>query len=442
MTAAIETARPGGARAWVIWALGASAFGYAFFQRVAPSVMVGDLMREFAVTAAVLGNLSAIYFYAYAGLQIPIGVLIDRWGARAMISGSLALAGAGSLIFALATTVELAYLGRLLIGAGSAVGFVGTLTLASRWFPPHRFAFLAGLTMLVGMISGVGGQGPLSTLVEAIGWRSTLIAAGAAGVLLAAAVWLVVRNAPPSYRRPRGVHGTGWRQLAHNIALVMANWRIWNIALVGLTLSGPLLAFGSLWGVPYMITRYDLSRPEAAFCASLMLIGWAIGAPAGGWLSDHLGRRKAPLVLATMANTGLLATLFYLPALPLAGAMALIFTIGLVGAVMVVGYAFARENTPPEAEGTVTGFVNAMTVGSGALFQPIIGILLDLRWSGEMAEGARVYSVEAYTFALTSLVVVAGLGVLGALITRETWCRPYAAPSGTAGSPAPPPPAA
>ncbi len=143
--ATITTARAGTARALFIWALAALAFGYAFFQRVAPSVMVEDLMRDFGANATVLGQLSALYFYPYALLQPPLGALLDRFGARLMLTIAVALAAAGTLAFALAPTLWLAYVGRFLIGAGSAVGFIGSMALAARWFPPRRFATMAGL---------------------------------------------------------------------------------------------------------------------------------------------------------------------------------------------------------------------------------------------------------------------------------------------------------
>jgi len=411
-----------GWRAWAIFVLGAVTFSFAFFQRVAPSVMVQDLMREFAVGAAVLGNLSALYFYAYAGLQIPIGVMVDRWGARAILTLALLLAAIGSAIFATATFVEIAYVGRLLIGTGSAAGFVATLTLASRWFPPHRYAFFAGLTMLFGMAGGFLGQAPLSRLVEWIGWRPTQIGAAVFALALATTIWLFVRNAPPG---DKDIHGDGHdgRGMMANLALVLANGRVWIIALVGMTLSSPLLAFGGLWGVPYMMVRYDLTRPEAALVTSLLLIGWAAGAPTGGWLSDHIGRRKLPLLLATGFNTALLVLFFHGPALPLWAALIVIFLFGANGSMMVICYAFSREYSAGRAQGSVTGFVNMMTVAAGALFQPIVGLLLDMRWSGAMANGAPVYTLATYNFAFSSLIVAALLGLIGAMIPPETYCR-------------------
>ncbi len=415
----------GGPRAWAIWVLGSTAFGYAFFQRVTPSVMVDDLMRDFAVGAAVLGNLSALYFYAYAGLQLPIGSLIDRWGARRMIAISLLLAATGSVVFGMAPSIYPAYAGRLLIGIGSAVGFVGTLTLISHWFPPKRFALLSGMTMFVAMMAGIGGQAPLAAAVEAIGWRTTMIGAGAFGLVLAGFIWITVR-ATPEVAAGIAVRVVETRKhsILRDLRSAFANIHVWTISITALTMTGPMLAFGGLWGVPYLMTRYGIDRPQAAFVASLMFVGWAIGAPANGWLSDFIGRRKTSIVIGAAVSTTMITALFFGPDVPLAGAAILIFLTGLFGATMVICFALSREIIDPAAHGTVTGIVNGFTVGSGALLQPIIGLLLDLQWSGQLVDGARQYSVDAYNLAFTSLIICGVVGFLCAFTLPETYCRP------------------
>ncbi len=420
-----DATRPG-ARAWLIWALGAAGFGYAFFQRVAPSVMVADLMRDFAVGAAVLGNLSALYFYSYAALQIPIGALLDRWGARIMLTLSLVIAAFGSFLFATAGALASAYAGRLLVGIGSAVAFVATLTLISRWFPPNRFAFLSGMTMMVAMASAVASQNFLPHAVAAAGWRAIMMAGVVMAAVLAAGVWIIVRDHPAQSDDPVRAKST-WRMLGRGIAVTTNNWRIWNVALLASCLTGPVLAIAGLWGVPYFAVRYGLDTPQAASVTSLMFFGWALGAPLFGWLSDHIGRRKPPLLGVSLLNTALLAVLVFWPGLPLAGAMVVVFLAGMAGAGMSPSFAVAREITRPEIHGAVIGFVNSLTIGAGALLQPIVGLVLDSRWSGEMLDGARVYSLEAYTLALSTIVVFSAMGIVSAFLIDETRCRPLAA---------------
>ena len=273
--------------AWLVWSLAAISFGYAFFHRVTPSVMVSDLMAEFAVSGAVLGTLSALYFYPYVLLQVPLGAMLETFGTRILLSGCLLLAGFGSILFGLAHSIEVAYLGRFLIGFGSSVGFLGSLALASKWFPPHRFAFLAGLSMFVAMTSGMVAQAPLAYLIDIYGWRANILALGTVGFALSLLVFLFVRNQPaslePATARPLA-NREKWRELGSALKAVMRNADVWKVSLVAATMSGPMLVIGGLWGTPFLMVKFDLSRPEAAFFMSLLLLGWAVGAPVSGWL--------------------------------------------------------------------------------------------------------------------------------------------------------------
>ncbi len=377
-------------------------------------------MQSFGVGAAVLGNLSAVYFYAYSGLQIPVGSFLDRWGPRRMLTASIALAGLGSLIFSASQNVETAYAGRLFVGIGSAVGLLGTLALAARWFPPRRFALISGLAMLMGMAGGFSGQGPFAVLVSIYGWRNCMFAASLFAFGLSAAIWLIVRD-DPSGEQPRPLaRGKG---LFTGLREALSSREVWALAFVISACSGPMLAFGGLWGVPYIAERYGLARPDAALYASLALVGWAVGAPLFGWMSDALGRRKPLIVFATTSNLVLLVTLFYTADWPLWVAAILVFGIGFAGAGGVTTYAYCREVSPARIHGAAIGVVNMMAVAAGAVLQPVIGIVLDLFWDGVTADGIRVYSREMYDAAFISICLYVSLGLIATLFVRETYCR-------------------
>jgi MFS family permease len=395
---------------WLTWGLGAALFCYGFFQRVAPSVMIDPLMRDLAVGGAVLGNLSAFYFYAYAGLQIPVGMMVDRWGPRRLLTGGALLCGLGSLLFALAEGLPLAYAGRLLIGAGAGFGFVATLKLATSWFPPERFAQVSGLTLMLGMLGGIGGQAPLAALVEAAGWRSALAGAAGFGVLLAATIWLVVRDRPSG--APAAPAGTGAPSLLAGLRAIAKRPQNWLLALASAAMTAPLLSFAGLWGVAWLM--------QAAATTSLMLIGWALGGPLIGTLSDRLGRRKGFLLAGSALGLSCLAAVLYLPDLPIAVLSVLFLVNGIGLGAMVVTFAMAREANAMAISGVAYAFVNCAVTGTGAVFQPLIGWLLDLGWDGTLVAGARVYSAEAYRLALTSLIVFLAVGLVAGLGLRET----------------------
>ncbi len=417
------TASTGGVVAFVIWSLSALAFGYAFFQRVAPSVMVPDLMAEFAVSGAVLGQLSALYFYPYAAMQLPIGALLDRYGARIMLSLALLAAAAGSALFAMADSLALAYAGRFMVGAGSAVGFIASMALAASWFEPRHFAFLTGGAMFFAMLCGIAGQAPLALAVEAVGWRTTMLWAAGFAFGLSALTALIVRNSPV-VRSAEQENDIRWSEIWAGLKRSVRRREVWRLAIVAMAMSGPMLALGGLWGVPFLTSAYGLERPAAAFYTSLSLFGWALGAPFMGWLSDRIRLRKLPVVVCAGLNVASLAAIAFVPGLPLALIATLFFLSGFTGGVMVITFAIAREVSPKPLHGTVSGLVNGMTVAAGAVLQPVVGWLLDLRWDGTMDGGARLYQAADYRFALIALVVWAGIGFVLSFGLRETRCRP------------------
>ena len=407
-------------RAWFIWSLAALTFGYAFFQRVVPSVMVQDLMAEFAISATVLGTLSSLYFYPYVVLQIPLGVLIDRWGARLLLTIALTIAGLGSALFATATSVEVAYIGRFVIGVGSAVGFLGSLAIASKWFPQNRFALLAGMVMFFGMMSAVLAQGPLATLVDSYGWRGVIWGLGVSGLVLAAMIALFVRNSPEETTKSNAAPKQSWKMIGQGFKEAASDWNVWKIALVACTMSGPMLTLGALWGTPYMQAAYGLDRATAASSVSILFFAWALGAPFAGWLSDRIKKRKALLVAGSAILTLTMGVLVFGPTLPLTLSLVAFAIIGASGGAMAVTFALVRECSPSHVSTSVTGIVNSLTVASGAVLQPVVGYLLDLLWSGKMQGGIPVYQASEYRSAFIAIFIACLAGFLITLSLRET----------------------
>lgn len=398
------------------WFTAAFFFLYAWILRVAPSVMVEELMRDFSVGAAVLGNLSAAYFYGYAGMQIPVGLLLDRFGPHRLITAAGIACGGGCLLFAMGDSLATVTLGRFLIGAGAAFSLVGSMAIAGHWFRPDQFASLSGLAMAMGMAGGVFGQAPLRFAIEASDWRTTMLLLGGVGFLIGLSAWICVRD------RRRGSGGVA--HILAGLATVMRHRQTWLIAIAGLGSTAPLLGFAGLWGVPFLETAYDLERTTAAGLTSLMIAGWGVGAPLWGWLSDRIQRRRAPLLVGIALETAALALLIAVPGLPLPILAGLSFLTGLFGAAQISCFALVREIHPSEISGTGIGFVNSMVTGAGALLQPLLGLFIDMAWKGESAGGVRIYDADAYRIALFALVGACLIGLLAALPIRETWCRP------------------
>lgn len=394
------------------WLVGSLFFFYAWILRVSPSVMVEELMRDFAVGGAILGNLSALYFYGYAGMQIPVGLLLDRFGPRRLMTAAAGLVAVACLLFAWSQGLVGASATRFLIGAGCAFSLVGAMAVAGQWFPRERFALLAGLAMMFGMAGGVFGQAPLRVAVNATDWRTTMASVAFIGFGLMIAAWVFVRD------RRRGSGGLG--AVFAGLRRVAVNRETWLNAVAGLGSTGPLLAFAGLWGVPYLQGVYDIDRVSAGTVTSVTFIGWGVGAPLIGWLSDHIGNRRTPLIAGLIVSATSLTAILYLPGVPLWGVGLLCFGIGFGGSAQIVCFALVREHNPPQLSGTAIGMVNALVTGAGALFQPLVGWLLDVGWDGALVDGARVYSIDAYHVAFSVLVAGCIIGILCAMAVRES----------------------
>lgn len=400
---------------WLMWSLGAAFYFFAFFHRVAPSVMVGELMQDLDLSAAGLGNLSALYFWGYGLAQLPTGALADRWGPRKLLTVAGVICGLSSLFFALTESTSIAYIARFFVGFGAGFGFVTTLKIVTEWFPTKRFAQLSGLTLMIGTIGGIAGQAPLAAAVVAFGWRGSIIGAALVMILLSLAIWMIVRQPPP-----KEVETSEIPNPLHSIAQVLRQSQTWILMVAGFSSVGALFAFGALWGVPYLMETYQLPRSIAAFSTSLMLIGWGVGAPLIGWVSDHFRTRKRPFIISSATALVSISLLLYGPGLSLWMVNVLLFLNGVSSAGMVVAFAAIRENNEEHAAGSAMALLNMAVILSGAVLQPLIGWLLDMNWQGGFEAGRKVYSAAAYDAVFWVLPCVAGLTLIMALIMRET----------------------
>lgn len=412
--------------AWTIWGLGALLYLFAFYQRVAPAVMTDQLMADFAIGGAALGNLSAFYFYAYVVMQIPTGVMADRWGPRRVLAGGAGVAALGSLLFAFAPDFGWAGFGRLLVGASVAVAFVSTLKLASHWFPPQKYALASGMALFMGVVGGVMAGVPLRLLVENFGWRMVMGSAGIFATLLCIAIWLFVRD-DPSARGYQSHHHGGGETHRHppilaGIFQVLSYRNTWLLMLMPIGFSGAVLTFAGLWGVPWLRQVHGLDPKAAAAVTSALLVAWALGGPILGSWSQRLGRRK-PLYLISgaVATAGWFAVFFLAP--PLWLMVALLAITGFASGNIIIGFAWAKESLPLRLTGTASGVVNMGPLMGGMLLQPGVGWLLDRGWGGQLAGGVRIYDAATWqtSFGLMFVTVVGALVLVP--FVRESHCQ-------------------
>ena len=414
---------------WTIWGLGALLYLIGFYQRVAPGVMTGELMSDFSLGAAALGNLSAFYFYSYVAMQVPTGLLADHWGPRRLLTLGAAVAGLGTLLFAMAQDAGWANFGRLMIGGSVAVAFVGMLKLAGHWMPPRQYALASGMALLCGIVGGVVAGVPLGLLIDAFGWRAVMTASAVVTFGVAIGIWWVVRDDPADrgYVTYAPRHGDENTRIPGGVLAgigeVLRYRNTWLLYLIPGGVVGSVLTFAGLWGVPYLTTHYALEKTEAAALCSALLIAWAVGGPVFGWLSDRLGHRKPLYALGCAVLLAGWSLILLLPALPLWILVLLLILVGFFSGNMIIGFAFAKESVPAYRAGTASGLVNMGVMMGPMLLQPGVGWMLDRAWQGESVDGVRIYSFVAYQGGFALMLGWLALSALLILFTRETHCR-------------------
>ncbi len=415
--------------AWFIWGLGALFYLVGFFQRVAPGVMTQELMQDFNISAAGLGHLSALYFYSYVAMQIPTGVLADTLGPRKLLTFGCVVAGMGTLLFALSPEFFWAGFGRLLIGGSVAVAFVGLLKLSSSWFPKRFYTFVAGNALSIGLIGAITAGPPLRFLINTFNWRAVILVTGLITLILGGLIWIVVRDWP----QEKGYSGftksipkpapLSFESIWQNIYKVSQYRNTWLLFFIPGGIVGSTLTFSGLWGVPYLVSHHQLSSEKAAVLTSCLLIGWAMGAPVFGWMSDRMGKRKPLYIIGSTIMAIGWSLILFQQNLSYNQLLITLWVTGFFSGCMIVSFAFVAESVPKSLSGTVSGLTNMGVMIGPTLLQPVVGLILDSNWTGQVANGVRIYSLEAYEYGFIPVMGWVILSVVLLFFTKETHCK-------------------
>ena len=396
---------------YIIVSLSSCFYVYEFFLRVMPSVITNELMTEFHVSASLMSFMTASFLYAYAIMQIPSGLLCDRFGTRKVLSIAILVCAISTLIFQATHNFYFAILTRLAVGASAACAFIVPLTLTAHWLPAKRFALVAGLVQLMGCMGALIGGKPIAILTETLGWRTSLYYAAIIGFALSALVWTIIRDYPN--KSPHKDHHeieieNEWERLKS----VLSHKQIWYIGFVGFCCWAPIGAMAELWGVDYISELEHISTSDAAGQIGIVWIAVALGSPLAGWLSNKIKSRKLPLIVC--AVTALISTsaLIYSQVSNPTVISLLLFLIGISASSQPITFALISDIMPKNIVATAVGFNNMCVVAGAFVCQPLIGALLDVsKWFYPTVDFTHYHS-EHFKFALIILPIISFLGLM------------------------------
>lgn len=405
---------------WLIWGLACLFYFYESLLQMSLGVIGTELMRDFSVTSRTLGFLGGIYFYSYAFMQIPGGMMMDYFGPQRLISLAALICGISTIAFSLTDSFFTACLARLMIGFGSAAAAVGCMKIASCWFKSDRFPILTGLMVTIGMLGAIGGEGPLALMIESLGWRHSMFIMGILGVGIAIFIRLFAKDAPSSRMQQAKSNEP---PLINSLLSLTKRKQLWLIAVYGglMYLSTPV--FCGLWGVPFLVNKMHLTKTVAANNVSLIFVGWAVAGPLWGTFSNRIGLRKPPLYIASVA-TLILSSMFVFAPIKSSVLLAIVmFLFGVFSSAFLPAFTVVVELCNKRYAATALSFMNMMNMIGIAIAQPVIGFILDKMWAGEMVNGVRVYSISAYTSSLSILPICIFVSLLILPFIKETYCR-------------------
>ena len=406
---------------WIIWGCGGLFYFYQFIIRTSPGYMTEELTQAFHVKGLALGVVVSFYYYAYAPMQIPLGLMLDRLGPRRVLMMSCSLCVLGCFLFASSPSyLSVACAGRFLMGMGSACAWIGSIKLATLWFPPERVGMIIGLTMFLGTMGPFFGGPVVAEFVKQIGWRQTMYLLGILGALLVALMAKMLSDCPPDLSAKPSSHEEGEKvSLLHGLKAVFLSSQVWINALYALLMYVPIAAFADFWGVSYMQRLYPIETPLAASIISATFFGISVGALVTTYFSDKIGSRRLPMILGSAGCLGIYCGIFYTPHIPLTAMYALTFLAGFFFSGQLMSFASAVDLVSPSLSGVVVGFTNMVVMLSGVVFQPFVGWLLDFS-HGKASEHSSLYEIKDWKFALTSLVACVLLSLFLTFFIRET----------------------
>ena len=413
---------------YFVWFLGSFFFLVDYILRVSPSVLTPTLMKQFDANAFTIGGFSAFFYYAYIGMQIPVGILVDRFNPKRLLIMSVLICAGSTFMFAEMNSISVGLFSRLLMGFGASFAFVGTLKLISVWFSAEKFAFLAGMTQAMGMVGAMIGQGPMAQVYASVGWRGSMYCIGLLFIAMSVLMMIFIKDKNNNLRHANSASHQNLK-VWPSLKIILTNSQTWlNCLFIGF-LYAPSACFGEQWGASFLSLNQHISIESAGTETGMMFIGLAVGCPILGWVSDKLQRRLFVMRLSAVVCFVLLTIVIYGSLIPGLGNInpkmytIILFVYGFFNSGIVSSYALASEINPRQLTGMALGITNMASVLIGAAMIPIVGFVLDNLWNGVIVDHIRIFDLREYHIAFLALPIGFIIAFITTFFQKETYCK-------------------
>ncbi len=405
---------------WLVWGLAALYYFSDYMARVAPGVMHKSLQSAFGISEAGFGLLTYSFYIPYIIMQIPVGLLVDRFSIRRLLTCMSLMTAIGCTIFALSDNLWFAAVGRMFIGFSAAFAFISSLRLATAWFPPSMLGLLAGLTQALGMLGAAAGEAPISYLSQSLGWRQSMYCLAVLFVILAFFLYRYIHDHESMALVKKNKNHA--MSIMNSLKVVLKSRQIWINALYAGCLFGPTAVIGESYGPAFLQYGWGLSAHQAATAIGFIFIGWGFGGPILGSLSDRLGHRKSLMIFSAVCTFILTVVMIYFPLHHVGLAYMLYFIFGLTNSGVGLAYAVSTELPARAVVGTSIAFTNMASIFVGASLQPLVGKMIDAV-AGERSFYVERLNLVDFQRPLSLLIVCAAFALILAFFVKETHCK-------------------
>jgi len=389
---------------------------YDYILRVIPEAMTNVLMRAFNIHAANFGILASLFFWGYSPMQIPCGMLYDRFSARSILTITVLCSALATLGFAFTDSFVVASLYRFIMGFMSSFAFVGALVVGATWFRGQYFALYTGLVQFLGCMGAIIGITPVALLTFHLGWRHATLWIAIVGIVLAALMFLVIKDAPNTNPELKTYPAKAYRK-------AFTHAQTWWVALFGFAIWSPIVVFAATWGVNYLEQTYNLERNIAGNYISTIWWTIAFGGPIVGWVSKHLRNRRWPMRICALFGFISAMIIIFIPTLSHTEIILTLVGYGIGASALVIAFGLIVDLQPPEAVGAIVGFTNMAVIFGGIVWIPTVGFIIQSLWDGSTAYGFPVYSHNDYQVALLMIPASFLLAFILSFVIKETHCE-------------------